>query len=327
MGGTRNGYTYLARQWATHGIASLHVQHTGSDSGVWFGNPFGVVNRLQAAAQDGEAAARVGDLRFALDRILSEATGPYAGFIDRRRIVAAGHSYGANTTLLAIGARVMRNGRLLDFRDQRYSAAIVISAPAFYGEKNLASVLANITVPTLHVTSTEDIIRIPGFFSPASDRVAIFNAVAGPRKLLAVFQGGSHSMFTDRPLVGGLALNPKVKEATADLTLAFMDYAFGSHVNALSHWSATWRNLLAEPPARLTVAATPAQRLLQPAISGEPAATVSEVSAEARIGPGEGRSPAAARCAPRRSGAFRGSPAWAGETCTDQNGTIGHGPS
>jgi len=323
IGGTRNGYTYLARQWAAHGIASLHVQHNGSDSGVWFGNPFGIVNRLQAAAQDGEAAARAVDLRFALDSILSNRS-PYAAYIDPRRIIAAGHSYGANTTLLTVGARVIRNGRWVQFRDPRYRAAIVISAPPFYGEKNLAGVLANISVPTLHVTSTEDVIRIPGYYSPASDRVAIFNAVANPRKLLAVFQGGSHSMFTDRPLVGGPALNPKVKEATAELTLAFLDYAFGGQVNGLSHWSANWQDLLARPPASMAVAATSAQKLLQPATAVMPGAAITQVRAEGRIAAGEGRS-GAASCSPRRMGLFRR--AWAAETCADQNGMTSHGPS
>ncbi len=61
MGGSRNGYTYLAARWAAHGIASLHVQHIGSDASLWRGNPFELVGRLQAATRDDEAAARVGD--------------------------------------------------------------------------------------------------------------------------------------------------------------------------------------------------------------------------------------------------------------------------
>jgi predicted dienelactone hydrolase len=261
IGGSRNGYTYLAKRWVAQGVASLHVQHTGSDSSVWRGSPFGIVDRLQAAAHESEAAARAGDLRFALDRILAKGESPYAGLIDRQRIVAAGHSYGANTTLLAVGARVVRDGRWLEFRDRRYKAAIVISAPPFYGESDLSSVLASITIPTLHVTSTEDIIRIPGYYSPASDRVAIFNAMPGPRKRLAVFQGGSHSMFTDRALTGGPTLNPKVKDATADLTLSFLDYAFGGDASSLTRWEAAWRNILAQPPAggRVPVVAMPAR--------------------------------------------------------------------
>jgi predicted dienelactone hydrolase len=250
MGGSRNGYTYLAARWAAHGIASLHVQHIGSDAALWRGNPFELVGRLQAATRDDEAAARVGDLRFALDQMLLFSTGPYARFIDVRRIVVAGHSYGANTALLTVGARVIRDGRWLDFRDRRFKAAIVISAPPFYGENDLSNVLANISVPTLHVTATQDVIKIPGFYSNARDRVAIFEAIANRRKLLIMFQGGSHSIFTDRALTGGPGLNPKVKEATGELTLAFLDYAFAGDSRGLAQWSVDWQDILAQPTMR-----------------------------------------------------------------------------
>jgi len=260
IGGSRNGYTYLAKRWAAQGVASLHVQHTGSDNSVWRGNPFAIVDRLQAAAHESEAAARAGDTRFALDQILSKAEGPYARFIDPQRIVAAGHSYGANTTLLSVGARVFREGRWLNFRDPRYKAAIVISAPPFYGEGDLNSVLANINVPILHVTSTDDIIRIPGYYSPASDRVAIFNATASTRKRLVMFQGGSHSMFTDRALTGGATLNPMVKDATAAVAMSFLDYAFRGDASSLTQWETTWQNILVQPVAgvRAPTIATPA---------------------------------------------------------------------
>lgn len=249
LGGSRAGYTYLAARWAAHGIASLHVQHAGSDSALWSGNPLGIVDRLQTAAGDHEAAARAGDLRFALDQILSSSS-PYARSIDSQRIVAAGHSYGANTSLLAVGARVVRDGRWLDFRDRRYKAAMVISAPQFYGETDLTGVLAHVAVPTLHITATQDVIKIPGFYSAAGDRIAIFNAVSNPRKVLAVFRGGSHSIFTDRPLTGGPGLNPMVKDATADLTLAFLDYAFAGDASGIKQWNLAWQDILAQPAGR-----------------------------------------------------------------------------
>jgi predicted dienelactone hydrolase len=274
LGGSRSGYTYLARRWAAQGVASLHVQHIGSDTSLWRGNPFTAVDRVQAAAQDGEAAARVGDLRFALDRVLSKEAGPYAVLVDRRRIVAAGHSYGANTALLAVGARVIRDGRWLGFRDPRYSAAIVISAPRFYRETDLAGVLAKITVPTLHVTATEDIIAIPGFRSPPADRIAIFSATPGRRNLLAVFQGASHSVFSDRPFTGGPRLNRMVKRATADLTLAFLDHTFGGDPSGVTSWSLAWRDILAQPPVPMAqpVAATPRRKEFRGTTSERPIA-------------------------------------------------------
>jgi dienelactone hydrolase len=248
MGGSRRGYTYLGRYWAARGIASLHVQHAGSDSSLWAGNPLGVVDRLQRAAHESEALGRARDLSFALDRLLSSGAGPYGAQIDRRRIVVAGHSYGANTALIAVGARVMREGQWVEARESRFAAAIVISAPPFYGEPDLASVLSKITVPSLHVTATNDVIQIPGYYSPAADRLTVFNAMATPRKLLAVFEGGSHSMFTDRSFTGGPALNPKVKAATAELSLAFLDLAFDGNGTTLTRWNATWQPLLKLSP-------------------------------------------------------------------------------
>lgn len=220
IGGSRAGYRWLGAHWAAQGFASLHLQHVGSDRSLWgAGSPFGLASRLQAAARESEAIARAHDLRFALDHVLG---GPLGVRIDARHVVAAGHSYGANTTLLAAGARVERDGRELDLHDPRVKAAIVISAPPFYGEPSVARVLAPVRVPSLHVTATDDVIRIPGYWSGAEDRIAVFDAIGGSRKLLAVFAGGSHSMFTDRAASGGAELNLRVKAATRELTTAFL---------------------------------------------------------------------------------------------------------
>lgn len=69
--------------------------------------------------------------------------------------------------------------------------------------------LGKVSIPTIHVTATEDVIEIPGYRSGVDDRLAVFDAITNPHKLLAVFQGGSHSMFTDRSLTGGPSLNPR----------------------------------------------------------------------------------------------------------------------
>jgi dienelactone hydrolase len=242
IGGSRRGYTWLGQHFARHGIASLHLQHVGSDRALWSGNVFGLVGRLQGAAQDKEAIARVQDLRFALDTLLS---GELAGRFDASRIVAGGHSYGANTTLLATGARVPREGGVLDLRDERLRAAIVISAPPFYGEDNPQHILASVAVPSLHVTATEDVIRIPGYYSGAEDRVKVFEVTGSARKWLAVYEGGSHSMFTDRSTPGGATLNPRVKQATQGLVLAFLQEVFEGDRQALADWPQQHTELLA----------------------------------------------------------------------------------
>ncbi len=241
IGSTRERYRWIGQHLAEQGQACLHPQHVGSDRQVWTGNPFSVVTRLRDAAQESEALARVADVRFALDTLLR---GELAPRLDERRIALAGHSYGANTALLCAGAVVQREGRRLVLRDDRVRAAVVLSAPPFYGEGDPAHILAGIDLPSLHVTATEDIIRIPGYFSGAEDRVALYRAIGGPRKWLAMFEGGSHSIFTDRPTAGGAALNPQVKEATRALTVAFLRAVFDGDDIAIKSWPQQFAPLL-----------------------------------------------------------------------------------
>ena len=245
IGGSRDGYSYLGSYFAAQGFASLHVQHVGSDRQLWFGNPLGLLFRLTSAAQESEALARVKDVGFALDQLLA---GPYASRLDAGRITAAGHSYGANTTLLLAGAQVELQGRAVSLRDPRISSAIVISAPPFYGLGSPQKILSGIAIPTLHITATADDIEIPGYQSGVSDRVALYQATAGgtqSRKMLAVFKQGSHSMFTDRMGTGGALLNPKVKVATRQLAVAFIKSLQTMQARELEQWRECYTDILA----------------------------------------------------------------------------------
>lgn len=241
IGGSREGYTYLGKYWAANGIAALHLQHAGSDRGLWRGNPLTLVSRLQDAASEAEATDRARDLRFALNELLA---GPVAARLDATRIAAAGHSYGANTTLLVAGARVARADQTLDFGDRRIRAAIVLSAPPFYGEADPVAILQSIRIPTLHITAEDDDIRIPGFYSGVGDRTGVFDATGSTRKTLVVFKQGSHSIFTDRLGTGGAALNPLVKAATRDLSLAFLRSVFDATPAALEPVAEHYQALL-----------------------------------------------------------------------------------
>ena len=247
IGSARDGYTYLGHYWARHGIASLHVQHVGSDRALWQGNPFGLVSRFQQAAGDAEAIARVRDQRFALDRVLA---GEWGASIDPARIIAAGHSYGANTTLMSAGARVVRHGQTIQLRDPRIRAAIVISAPPFYGDQDFRPILSGITVPTLHVTTADDIIRIPGFGSGVDDRPKVFDAIGGAHKVLAVYRHGTHNVFTDHRYFDSREVSEDVKRATESLSLAFIDGTFQGSPVELAQWRASHRALLARYETR-----------------------------------------------------------------------------
>jgi hypothetical protein len=131
---------------------------------------------------------------------------------------------------------VERSGFQNDLGDARIKAAIMISAPPFFGEAAPQKVLGGVTVPSLHITATGDVIQIPGYYSGADDRVTIFEATGSRRKLLAIFEGGSHSMFTDRAGTGGATLNRQVKAATQDLSAAFLRSVFDGDDAALKSW-------------------------------------------------------------------------------------------
>ena len=94
--------------------------------------------------------------------------------------------------------------------------------------------------PTLHITATADNIQIPGYSSGVADRLALYQATGASRqaaKVLAVFKDGSHSIFTDRMGMGGATLNPKVKVATRQLALAFLNWLHDKDTAALERWS------------------------------------------------------------------------------------------
>ena len=244
LGGSRFGYQYLATYLADAGIASMHPQHVGSDHNLWRGNPLEMLTRLQAAAQESEALARAQDLRFALDEVL---TSVYAPIIDASRVSIAGHSYGANTAMLVSGARVsaagVQEGAL---QDKRIRVAILISAPPLVGQGSMEQVLGAVSIPTLHITSVDDTINLPGYRSTVEDRRAIFRAMSESPRTLAVFNTGGHSIFTDRTTRSGPETSARIKGATRELCALFLQQSLLKPQNdqGLKQWLVRYEDTL-----------------------------------------------------------------------------------
>lgn len=246
LGGSREGYSYLGKYLASHGYASLHLQHVGSDRSLWAGSRFTLLFRLAAAANDAEAIARARDVSFALDQILNSALSQQ---FDTEHIFMAGHSFGANTAMLVAGASVTNGEQTVHLLDKRIKAAVLISAPPFYGKGNVQKILADIAIPSLHITSTKDDIDIPGYGSGVEDRIKVFNAMSMQtqvEKNLLVFKDGSHSIFTDRMNTGGEELNPKVKLATRSAIRVFLDHLRAKSELNLKNWQQDYAALLAQ---------------------------------------------------------------------------------
>lgn len=244
LGGTRMGYSHLGRHFAQNGFIAVHVQHAGSDRAVWQGGPFALLGNLRDAASEVNALARVQDVSFALTTLLADRE--LGGLIDSGAIAIAGHSYGANTAMLIAGAAVERDGRRVSFADARIKAAILLSAPPFHGEGNQVAVLRDVRLPTLHITGSDDVIRVPGYGSDVADRIGVFRDMPAlpDKKFLAIFEGGEHSVFTDRTRTERALA---IKAATRDLCVAFLRSTLLREGGAMEPVFTAVKGLLIEP--------------------------------------------------------------------------------
>jgi len=228
LGGSREGYEYIGRHWAGHGYISLHIQHVGSDDAVWREQARPMPAMKQAAADPMNAVNRVRDVSFVIDQMekLNAGPGDLKDRVDLGRVGVAGHSFGANTTLVAAGQIfLLPGGRELGFADPRIKAAVPMSAPVPRNKNELGRAFGKIAVPCLHMTGTLDASLIGE--TPAADRRLPFDHINGADQYLIVFNGGDHMIFSGRaraPAAAGQREKDKVfQDLIRQSSTAFWD--------------------------------------------------------------------------------------------------------
>jgi predicted dienelactone hydrolase len=205
LGGSREGYEYLGRHWASHGYVSVHLQHKGSDNAVWQGNLKAMEGMNRAAADPRNAIARPLDVRFAIDQIekMDRDDTPFKGRLDLKHIGMAGHSFGAYTTLAVAGEVFVGSlGGEFSLGDPRVVAAIPMSAPVPRRRDQFDKVFGSIKIPCLHMTGTLDDSPIGN--SPAADRRVPFDHIVGAEQYLVIFKDGDHMIFSGRGRPAGM---------------------------------------------------------------------------------------------------------------------------
>jgi dienelactone hydrolase len=189
LGGSRDGAEYLGRHIASHGFATFHIQHAGSDVAVARRGRtalFGAVQNPDVSLQ------RFLDVPFAVARIREmQHDGPVAGRFDATRIGMSGHSYGAITTLVAAGQRF---------------GPITLDMPTFAGgfamspspPRNAPAdrAYARMTAPIFHLTGTEDGSPL-GDLKPIDRRIP-FDTINGVDQYLLILERGVHMTFSGR---------------------------------------------------------------------------------------------------------------------------------
>lgn len=199
LGGSREGYEYLGRHWAGHGYISVHIQHLGSDDQVWRGQAQPMQSMRRAAADPQNAINRARDVSFVIDQMekLNGEEGVFKNRVDLGRIGVAGHSFGANTTLVAAGQIfILPGGKELGFSDPRVKAAVPMSSPVPRNRADLGRAFGKIVVPCFHMTGTLD--DSPIGETTAADRRLPFDNIVGVDQFLIVFNGGDHMIFSGR---------------------------------------------------------------------------------------------------------------------------------
>lgn len=196
FGESLDGYAPLADHWAANGFVVVQPTHLDSRKlAVTPADPrYPEIWRL-----------RVEDLTRVIDRLdAAAATVPgLAGRLDHDRIAAAGHSWGAQTVSMLLGARVLdadgTPGK--DMSDPRVKAGVLLAAPGTGGTDltpfaadNFAFMnpsFAELTTPTLVVAGDADqsllSVRGPEWFTDA------YRLSPGARSLVTLF-GGEHSL-------------------------------------------------------------------------------------------------------------------------------------
>ena len=223
LGGSRYSYSHLGKFWASNGIATIALQHAGSDRAIWTSQGFAVLGTLKSAANLENAIARAVDVTFAIDALGADEL--VKDKIDFGKVAVAGHSFGANTALLSAGAQFYQEKKLTSYGDKRIKAAVVLSAPALPASENAMEVYGKIRIPTLHLTGTHDHTPIPGAVTTADMRRQPYDAIQGASKYLGVYDGGRHNMFNDRARD---ATSEAIKESARVTSLQFFRSVFDS---------------------------------------------------------------------------------------------------
>jgi len=238
LGGTRDGYAYLGRHWASHGYVSVHLQHTGSDDAVWRGKANPMQAMREAAAGPRNAIDRAGDVRFAIDRLeaTDRDTPPLKGRLDLARLGMAGHSFGAHTTLAVAGQTYIPLLGKPKTADPRVKAAIPMSAPVPPRKRNLDAVYQHIRIPCFHMTGTLDssVIRET---DPKERRIP-FDHTRGSDQYLVTFAGGDHMVFSGhRRRLGDGTKDPLFHDLIRQSTTAFWDAYLKGDAEAMAWFS------------------------------------------------------------------------------------------
>jgi predicted dienelactone hydrolase len=240
LGGSQRSYAALGAHLASHGYAVLHPQFldsfplasdalgltgaglTGVDERTWPRHKRARDAMMTMLFDPLHWMSRVTRVHSVIDSLATQRHLPVALRPDS--VIVGGHSFGAYTAQLVLGARLYEPGLAPRSFAHASAAAGVLLSPQGSGDRGLTSRSWDaITQPLLVVTGTND-------FGPHGEGLAWrrepFDTAPSRRKHLAVVRHGTH-------LLGGISLadgrpgQTAVRDAILAVTAAFADRVDG----------------------------------------------------------------------------------------------------
>jgi dienelactone hydrolase len=205
LGGDLDAGTWWAEAWARAGIATLHLQHPGSDAVVARQG----LRALVAAADGTQLRARAADVAFVLDELARRrARGDeLLRRLQPEAVGLAGHSFGAHTTLAVAGQRLAGRAQLADARVRAFAAF----SPSPGQRNDPGDAFAAVTRPVLCLSGTRDTDPLGlSAFNAGEDRSAdgrwrraVYDALPAGDKAELWLDGADHASFAGTEPGGG----------------------------------------------------------------------------------------------------------------------------
>ena len=206
LGGSRDGAGFISRALTADGYAVLHVQHAGTDSGLWEGKPGHPWDVIRATKIPRKATLqRFQDIPFALDQL--EKIAAENPVLDTAVMGMSGHSFGALTTQIMAGQRRGNGRRAYRLHEPRFRAGLAYSPVPVWNKRGMppSFFYETMETPMLIMTGTADDSPVEGFGYEL--RREVFDHAGTAEKHMLILNDGDHMVYNGSR--GQLKENPK----------------------------------------------------------------------------------------------------------------------
>ena len=224
LGGTRSNAARWVAAWTAAGMATIRLEHPGSDAAVYRGTatPQEREARVRAGIAPEQLLARIADVGFVADELARRGAegGCNLARIDTQHLALAGHSMGAWVVQAMAGQRP--DGEHAPLIDRRFRAFIAMSTTGPADAAVARAQFGGIGRPLLVISSNNDGVPAGIAADAAADqrarRLSLFAGTpADGRKALLLLASADHLLFAGdaRKAVADVAAQARIARLTS----------------------------------------------------------------------------------------------------------------